>query len=83
LESKFSSGAVPAIEIMQLADEQGISFKTFKRVKETLGVISFKRGGQWFWELPIEIVYEETSAQEGQSENLSLLSVDSLQSQQQ
>jgi hypothetical protein len=46
LETKLAHGAVLAVEIMQIADDEGISFKTFKRAKEALGVISFRRGGQ-------------------------------------
>lgn len=67
LEKTLSNGmAVLAVEIMQLSEDEGISFKTFKRAKDALGVISFKRGGQWFWQLPIEVVYEDCS-QEGQN----------------
>jgi hypothetical protein len=71
LESKLKNGAVPAIEIMQMADDEGISFKTFKRAKDALGVISIKRGGQWYWDLPVEVVYEEAgqNSQEGQATN--------------
>jgi hypothetical protein len=64
LESTLSHGAVPAVDIMQLAEDEGISFKTFKRAKDALGVISIKRGGQWYWDLPIEVVeYAEESGQ--------------------
>ena len=59
LETKLANGAVPAVEIMQMADDEGISFKTFKRAKEALGVLSFKRGGKWYWDLPIDVVCEE------------------------
>jgi hypothetical protein len=60
LENALANGLeVPAIEIMQLAEDEGISFKTFKRAKEALGVISVKRYGQWFWQLPIVVVYED------------------------
>ncbi|MDR3209910.1 MAG: hypothetical protein LBT36_04705 [Oscillospiraceae bacterium] len=75
LETKLAHGALPAVEIMQLADEEGISFKTFKRVKDALGVISIKRNGQWYWDLPIDVVYEECSQEEGQGANVSLLPV--------
>jgi DNA polymerase III delta prime subunit len=71
LETKLKNGAVPAIEIMQMADDEGISFKTFKRAKDALGVISIKRSGQWYWDLPVEVVYEEAGqiSQEGQATN--------------
>ena len=59
LETKLAHGAVPAIDIMQMADDEGISFKTFKRAKDALGIISFKQGGQWYWDLPVEGGYRE------------------------
>ena len=66
LEQALSHGAVPAADIMQMADDEGISFKTFKRVKDALGVLSFRRGGQWYWELPIDVVYEDCTSEQGQ-----------------
>jgi len=69
IETKLAHGAVPAVEIMQLADDEGISSKTFKRAKDALGVISFKRGAVWYWDLPVDVVYEDYSPpQEGQNE---------------
>jgi hypothetical protein len=67
LESKLARGAVRAIEIMQLADDEGISLKTFKRAKEALGVVSFRQNGQWYWDLPIEAEYEECSPEQRQN----------------
>jgi hypothetical protein len=52
---------VPAVEIMQMAEEQGISPATLNRAKEALGVISTKRGTQWFWVLPLEAEYTEVN----------------------
>jgi hypothetical protein len=69
LESKLKDGAVPAVDIMQLADEEGISFKTFKRAKDALGVVSFRRDGRWYWDLPVEVVYEEGAQEERHSAN--------------
>jgi len=66
LEAKLANGAVPVTDIMQMADEEGISFKTFKRAKEVLGVFSSRRGSQWYWDLPISAEYEDCS-QEGQN----------------
>ena len=66
LETKLAHGAVAAVEIMQTADDEGISFKTFKRAKDALGVISIKSSGQWYWDLPVEVVYEDCSTEEGQ-----------------
>ena len=68
LEKTLARGPVLTVEIMQLADEEGISFKTFKRAKDALGVISFRRGGQWYWDLPVTVEYEDCS-QEGQDEH--------------
>ena len=51
--------------MMQKAEEQGISPKTLNRAKDALGVISIKRGSQWYWELPIDVSYSEVS-QDGQ-----------------
>jgi len=51
-----------------MAREQGISLKTLHRAKSDLGVISIKRGGQWYWELPIEVEFTEINqdSQDGQ-----------------
>jgi hypothetical protein len=49
----------------QAEEEQGISPKTMNRAKSALGVISVKHGNQWYWEIPIEVVYTEVS-QDGQ-----------------
>jgi hypothetical protein len=70
LEQTLAHGAVAAVEIELLADREGISFKTFKRAKEALGVISVKRGDRWYWDMPI-IVDGETvteDVQEGQTD---------------
>jgi hypothetical protein len=65
LEKALGGGLpVPAVDIMQMADDEGISFKTFKRAKDALGVISLKRSGQWYWQLPIDVVYEECGQEE-------------------
>ena len=68
IESALAHGAVPANDIFKLAEEQGISAKTLNRAKETLGVISIKRQGRWFWEIPIEVDYVqyEDDTQDGQ-----------------
>ena len=69
LEAKLAHGAMPAVDIMQMADDEGISFKTFKRAKDALGIISFKQGDQWYWDLPVEGGYREAGedSQEGQN----------------
>jgi hypothetical protein len=65
IETALAGGAVPAADMMQRAEEQGISPKTLNRAKDALGVISVKRGVQWYWEIPIEVVYTDVS-QDGQ-----------------
>jgi hypothetical protein len=67
IETKLAHGAVAAIEIMELAENESISFKTFKRAKDALGVMSFRRNGQWYWDLPINVAYEECPPEQGQS----------------
>ena len=57
LETELAHKEVASVEIMQMAEEQGISPKTLNRAKEALGVISVKHGRQWFWVLPIEADY--------------------------
>jgi hypothetical protein len=59
IETALAKGAVPAADMMSMAEEQGISPKTLNRAKETLGVISSKHGTKWYWELPVEVTYTE------------------------
>jgi hypothetical protein len=66
IETALANGPVAAVDMEQLAEEQGISFKTFKRAKDALGVISFQRGRVWYWEIPIEVEYQGCSP-EGQT----------------
>ena len=68
IETELARGVVPAADIMQLAEEQGISPKTLNRAKDALGVISVKRGAAWYWDLPIEVEYTvvEEDGQHGQ-----------------
>lgn len=66
IENVLRDGAVAAEDIMQMAENEGISIKTLKRAKAQLGVVSRKRGEQWYWEMA-EIIYAEfTNNQEGQ-----------------
>jgi hypothetical protein len=65
LRQELAHGAVLAIKVEQLADENGISFKTFKRAREIIGANAFRRTGKWYWELPIEVIYEDG----GQADN--------------
>ena len=72
IESALEQGSVPAVEIMQAAEEQGISAKTLNRAKSAMGVLSVKRHEQWFWEKPI-IVNEDT--QDGHDTRTGFLSI--------
>jgi len=58
-KSLMNSTAVAAADIIQAAEEQGISEKTLKRAKSELGVISVKKNGRWFWQMPIEVEFTD------------------------
>jgi len=79
IKATLMSGPVPAVEIMLSAEGQGISEKTLKRAKSALGVISVKRGGQWFWDMPIEVEYTEEGQEEGQGGHANVTSLALLQ----
>ncbi len=56
LRATLKDGPVPAREIEQMAEDEGISSRTLKRAKEQLGVQPKKEtktmAGHWSWELP-------------------------------
>jgi len=60
IEMALARGPVPAADMFQMAEEEGISPKTLNRAKDALGVHSYKRGCQWFWDLPIVVEAEYT-----------------------
>jgi len=62
---------VAANEIIGQAEDDGVSLITLKRAKAELGVISNRRGGQWFWQLPIDVKFAEN--QEYQEEHRTLM----------
>ena len=67
IETALAHGSVPANDLFQMAEELGISAKTLNRAKDALGVVSIKRGGRWYWDLPITVEYEECQdTQDGQ-----------------
>jgi energy-coupling factor transporter ATP-binding protein EcfA2 len=70
IKNALADGAVPATVIFDRAAADEISQKTLNRAKSALGVISTKRGGQWYWDLPIDAEYSEVgqneAAQDGQ-----------------
>ena len=80
IESILAKGAVAAVDIMQMAEEQGISVKTLNRAKTAMGVNSVKRNGQWYWEMPIETQFSEYAkngqdTQDGQNSNMAILPI--------
>jgi RecA-family ATPase len=57
LEDTLSDGAVPQKEIEAAAKSEGLSWKTVRRAKDSIGVISYRHGGiggsgSWYWSLP-------------------------------
>jgi hypothetical protein len=76
IQSALANGAVSAVEMQELAKEQGISTKTLNRAKEALGVISTKRQGKWFWQIPITVEYEDSQdGQDGQPSPVTALTI--------
>jgi len=77
IENALRHGAIPAVEIMCMAEEQGISQKTLQRAKASLGVISLKRHGQWFWDILIDAIYSECreDSQDGQDGRVTALAI--------
>ncbi len=63
LETMLAVQAIPAVEVMGKAEERGISPKTLNRAKAALGIISTRKGGQWYWQMPVtgEYVIREHS----------------------
>ena len=52
LKRMLNAGEVSAEKILLRADELGISERTLKIAKKNLGIVSAKRGDQWYWKLP-------------------------------
>jgi hypothetical protein len=79
IKNALANGAVPANGVMERAAAEGISQKTLNRAKSALGVILTKRGGQWYWDLPIDVEYSEVvkneDGQDGQSSNVTDLAI--------
>ena len=51
LENILADGQMAQTEIMQLAEEKGISQKTLRNAKEALNVKSKRLNNQWYWSL--------------------------------
>jgi len=43
---------VPQRDILERAEAEGISKRTMDRAKRNLGIVSVKRGTDWYWSLP-------------------------------
>jgi putative DNA primase/helicase len=52
LLSLLASGPKPYAEVERQTEGAGFSLRTVQRAKEKLGILSEKRGEQWFWKLP-------------------------------
>jgi hypothetical protein len=49
LIAELTGKAIPAAEVINMADEQDISERTLKRAKSTLGIRSFRKEDKWYW----------------------------------
>lgn len=45
---------VPAETVLRRAKKLGVSERTLMTAKKNLGVLSERRGGQWYWKLPAQ-----------------------------
>ena len=52
LATALEDGPVAAEEVKERAKADGISEKTLKRAKGTLGVESYQMAGKWYWRMP-------------------------------
>jgi hypothetical protein len=43
---------VPALKVQAMAKDASIAPRTLRRARERLNVRTFKRAGQWWWEIP-------------------------------
>lgn len=48
----LSPGPVAASSIVRMVSEKNISERTIKHAKKIMGVVSFRKNGQWYWSLP-------------------------------
>ena len=77
IKTALAHGPVPAADLFQMAERQGISAKTLNRAKDALGVVSIKRQGWWYWDMPIEVAYtqSEEGGQDGHAPALTSLTI--------
>lgn len=48
----LSEGPVPAVTVITEVVKAGISERTIKSAKKIMGIVSFRKNGQWYWKLP-------------------------------
>lgn len=58
LVSLLQNGPVKATEVIELSKEKGYSKRTLDKVKKQMGIKSFKRENQWYWQLGGKDSYE-------------------------
>lgn len=51
LKKELEEGPMKATDIQSHFVEMGIGIKALKRVKKILGIKSFRKLGQWYWEM--------------------------------
>ncbi len=52
MNDMLSSGPVLAVQVIESIQNRGISERTIKTAKKTLGIVSIRKEGQWYWSLP-------------------------------
>jgi len=57
--------AVASNDIIEEARDDGVSLVTLKRAKSELNVDTFKKGSQWFWQIPVEAYFAEIEECQG------------------
>jgi hypothetical protein len=79
LNDTLADGPVPASDIIEDAEDAGISEKTLRRAKKLLGVIAYREGeagkrgaGRWLWKLPIAdlAIKNDKGGRAGQEKNV-------------
>jgi hypothetical protein len=49
----LNKNTLPANEVFEALEANGISEKTTRRAKQVLRIVAFQKDGKWFWSLPI------------------------------
>jgi hypothetical protein len=68
LNEVLADGPLPAKQVIEEADDAGISERTLARAKKMVGVMSYREGetgergkGQWLWKLPVVDLVDDTT----------------------